>query len=70
MASALNDVHIEEPLRSVLLGFFERSSAYVVNHGEAPDFEEVPFNPASRDMREEISRRWDAQVGLDDDGAG
>ena len=35
MRLALDDVRFEEPLRSVLLGFFERSSAHVVNQGEA-----------------------------------
>jgi truncated hemoglobin YjbI len=66
MVLALDDVRIEEPLRSVLLGFFDRSSTYVVNQGEAPAVEEGPSNPASRGMREEISRRWDAQAGLDE----
>ena len=66
MVLALNDVHIEEPLRSVLLGFFERSSAYVVNHGEAPTIEGGRCGAPSRGMGEEISRRWDAQTGLDE----
>ena len=66
MVLALNDVHIEEPLRSVLLGFFERSSAYVVNHGEAPTLEGERCGAPSRGMGEEISRRWDAQTGLDE----
>jgi truncated hemoglobin YjbI len=66
MVLALDDVRIEEPLRSVLLGFFDRSSTYVVNQGEASAVEEGPSNPASRGMREEISRRWDAQAGLDE----
>ncbi len=58
MVSALDDVHIEEPMRSQLLGFFERSSAYVVNHGDAV----VPKEGRST----EISRRWDAQTTLDE----
>src|SRR5258708_24174828 len=66
MVLALNDVHIEEPLRSVLLGFFERSSAYVVNHGEAPTIEGGRCGAPSRGMGEEISRRSDAQTGLDE----
>ena len=66
MRLALNDVHIEEPLRSVLVGFFERSSAHVVNHGEAPALEEARCDAGSRGMHEEISRRWDAQTGLDE----
>jgi truncated hemoglobin YjbI len=66
MVLALDDVHIEEPLRSVLLGFFERSSAHVVNHGEASALEEGPYDARSGGMREEISRRWDAQTALDE----
>ncbi len=66
MRLALDDVRIEEPLRGVLLGFFERSSAHVVNHGEASAVEKGPSDPASRGMREEISRRWDAQAGLEE----
>ena len=66
MRLALDDVRIEEPLRTVLLGFFERSSAHVVNRGEASAVEEGPSNPASRGLREEISRRWDAQAALDE----
>jgi hypothetical protein len=66
MASALNDVHIEEPLRSVLLGFFEHSSAYVVNHGEAPALDEARCGAPSGGMGEEISRRWNAQTALDE----
>jgi truncated hemoglobin YjbI len=60
MVRALHDVQIEEPLRSELLGLFERSSAYVVNHGEAPALEE------GHGMGQEISRRWDAQTNLDE----
>jgi truncated hemoglobin YjbI len=66
MRLALDDVRIEEPLCSVLLGFFERSSAYVVNHGEAPAVGEVRCDARGGDMREEITRRWDAQAGLDE----
>ncbi len=66
MVLALNDVRIEEPLRGVLLGFFERSSAHVVNHGDAPALEEARCDARSRGMREEISRRWDAQTNLDE----
>jgi hemoglobin len=35
MSSALDDVQIEEPTRGRLLGFFERSSAHVMNQGDA-----------------------------------
>ena len=65
MIQALDDVPIAEPARAALRGFFEQSSAYVVNQGAAP--------PAAHDgsglpgdwMDQEIARRWDAQLRLD-----
>lgn len=60
MASALEEVRIEEPLRTALREFFERSSAYIVN-GEttaAPSHEDA--------IHQEIARRWDAQRQLDE----
>ena len=57
MVKALDDVKIEEPLRGALRGFFEQSSAYVVNTGPAPAAEAV--------LHGEISKRWDAQRALD-----
>ena len=65
MLLALNDVHMEEPLRSMLLSFFEQSSAHVVNHGEAPALQEARCEARSHGMQE-ISRRWDAQISLDE----
>jgi truncated hemoglobin YjbI len=65
MIQALDDVQVEEPMRSELLGFFDRSSAYVVNHGEAVALEGGPGNTPGNRTRVEISRRWDAQTGLD-----
>jgi truncated hemoglobin YjbI len=59
MTAALDDVPIEEPWHSRLLGFFERSSAYVVNHGEV-------VAPREGRTHEGISRRWDAQLRLDE----
>jgi truncated hemoglobin YjbI len=35
MAGAFDDVNVAEPLRTELLGFFEQSSAHVVNQGAA-----------------------------------
>ena len=56
----------KNPCAAVLLGFFERSSAYVVNHGDAPALDEGRCGAPSRGMGEEISRRWDAQTALDE----
>jgi hemoglobin len=58
MVKALNDVQITEPVRSALRGFFEHSSAYVVNQGQA--------NPVASTVHPEIARRWDVQLGLDE----
>ena len=57
MVKALEEAQIEEPARSALRGFFERSSAYVVNHGTAP--------AVSGSLNPEIACRWDVQLGLD-----
>ena len=65
MVQALDDAQIEEPLRSALREFFERSSAHVVNSGEpefAVDTEKLPGDA----VREEIAWRWNAQCRLDD----
>jgi hypothetical protein len=66
MNSALDDVQIEEPLRSQLLGFFERSSAHIVNHGEAPAIQEGRSEARGDRTGEELSRRWDVQTRLDE----
>jgi len=64
MVRALDDVQIQEPLRSALREFFERSSAHVVNCGEpAPAAAGEPPGDA---IRREIARRWEAQCGLDE----
>ncbi len=65
MVRALEDAQIQEPLRSELLGFFERSSAYVVNQGEAPAVED-PGGSNRGKTHGEISRRWRAQTRLDE----
>ena len=57
MILALDDVKIEEPVRTVLRRFFEQSSAYVVNDGQAA---------VAEDRIEEIAPRWDAQRRLDE----
>lgn len=65
MVRALDEVRMEEPLRSALLEFFERSSAHVVNSGE-PVAAADPGAPPSDPVRQQIGRRWDAQQALDD----
>jgi truncated hemoglobin YjbI len=74
MIAALDDAQIEEPARSALRRFFERSSAYVVNVGEAPaaavaDERDEPASdsvPASDSIDEGLSRCWHAQRLLDE----
>lgn len=63
MLAAVDDVPIKEPVRSALLSFFERSSAYVVNTAEAPAAGEG--EPSNGEIDREISCRWDAQRTLD-----
>ncbi|MBI3721724.1 MAG: hypothetical protein HY248_04150 [Fimbriimonas ginsengisoli] len=60
MVQALDDVPIDESARKALLAFFRHSSQYVVNHPKA--------SPAGNglDTHEEISRRWEAQIHLDE----
>jgi hemoglobin len=65
MVSALDDVQIEEPMRGQLLGFFKRSSAHVVNQGAAV-LEEGRNENCCDGTHQEISRRWDAQIGVDE----
>ena len=66
MARALDDVQIEEPVRTALWEFFERSSAYVVNSGSAAVEAGRPTNPRDGAIPQEIARRWDAQRVLDE----
>jgi truncated hemoglobin YjbI len=66
MVSALRDVQIAEPMRRQLLAFFERSSAYIVNQEEAVAPDEGRLEARRNRTRQEISRRWDAQLRLDE----
>jgi hypothetical protein len=66
MVQAFDDVQIEEPMRSALLSFFERSSAYVVDRGHASPVEEARGDTRCDGTQAEISRRWDVQLGLDE----
>lgn len=65
MMRALDDVPIEESARSALRDFFERSSGYVVNVGQAPAATDDGGGPFSDSIHREISRRWSAQRALD-----
>src|SRR5262249_10288713 len=65
MVEALKDSAIEEPAHSALLALFERSSAYVVNNGNAPATADGEKTPSSG-IHQEIGRRWDAQRTLDE----
>lgn len=66
MAKALDEVQIEEPVRTALREFFERSSAYVVNtESVSPDLA-GPIEPRFSAIHQEIARRWDAQRELDE----
>ena len=66
MMQALDDVPIEESARSALRDLFERSSAYVVNVGQAPAVADDGGGPSSDSIHQEISRRWSAQRTLDE----
>ncbi|MGA2597248.1 MAG: ankyrin repeat domain-containing protein [Bryobacteraceae bacterium] len=65
MVNAIDDARIEEPLRSALREFFEHSSAYVVNSGEAVHAAESSDPPLDA-IRQEIAQRWEAQRTLDE----
>jgi truncated hemoglobin YjbI len=65
MTRALDDVPIADPARGALLGFFERSSAYVVNQGQMPATEHTG-KPANDRLHREIAHRWNAQLRLDE----
>lgn len=65
MMQALEDVPIEESLRSALRDLFERSSAYVVNVGQAPAVADDGGGSSSDAIHQEISWRWSAQRTLD-----
>jgi hemoglobin len=58
MVKALDEAQIEEPVRKALHDVFARSSAYVVNQG--------PALPVAEGVRDEIARRWDSQLRLDE----
>jgi hypothetical protein len=57
MVQALDEVEIEQPLRGALRGYFEQSSAYLVNHG-------VVDTPGSL-THPGLACRWELQRRLD-----
>jgi truncated hemoglobin YjbI len=63
MMATLDEAQIEEPVRSALRDFFERSSAYVINRGPASAVAKARNDSP---MHREISGRWDAQRRLDE----
>src|SRR5215472_4217742 len=66
MVQALEDVPIEEPVRTALRGVFERSSAYLVNHGQAQAEAGPPEASPDDSIHREIAQRWHEQRALDD----
>jgi truncated hemoglobin YjbI len=54
MVKALDDARIAEPAHSALLGFFEHTSSYMVDH-----------QAGSANLHPELARRWLAQRALD-----
>ncbi len=62
MVEALDAVPLDQPVRVTLREFFERSSAYLVNTGQAP---REPASPPDGPIRE-IAQRWAEQIALDE----
>jgi truncated hemoglobin YjbI len=63
MRETLEDAPIQEAARSALRSFFERSSAYLVNTGPAP---QATGDGNGTAIQQEVSRRWTAQLALDE----
>ena len=66
MMQALDDVLIEEPARSALRDFFERSSTYVVNIDQAPAMADDKGGAAQRPHPSRNIPAMDAQRALDE----
>ncbi|MEO8027595.1 MAG: ankyrin repeat domain-containing protein [Bryobacteraceae bacterium] len=66
MRLAFDDVQLDEPMRSTLLRFFERSSTYVVNQGPATAVEADQAAKAKVAEEADVCRRWDRQRTLDE----
>jgi len=65
MVEALEDVPIDEPVRLVLRDLFERSSAYIVNTGQALSEPGAPKDLSDDRIHREITQRWTEQRALD-----
>ena len=66
MAYALEDARIQEPMRSALLDFFERSSAALVNQSQEAAIANGRTSPYDNGTRTELIRRWEAQSLVDE----
>jgi len=66
MVEALQDVPIDEPVRLALRDLFERSSAYIVNSGQALGEAAAPEDPPGDRIHHGIAQRWAEQRALDD----
>jgi truncated hemoglobin YjbI len=65
MVEALEAVPIEEPVRLALRDLFERSSAYIVNTGQALREPAAQEDPPDDRIHREIAQRWAEQRALD-----
>jgi truncated hemoglobin YjbI len=66
MVEALEEVQVQEPMRSELLAFFEQSSAHVVNQEKAVAITRSGCSIPENGIGAEISDRWKAQTLLDE----
>ncbi|HLH16294.1 MAG TPA: ankyrin repeat domain-containing protein [Bryobacteraceae bacterium] len=64
MAEALDAVPLDQPVRVALRGFFEQSSAYLVNTGPVPGEAAAGCPPDDR-IHGKIAQRWAEQLALD-----
>jgi truncated hemoglobin YjbI len=65
MLKALDDVPIEERVRSALRELFEQASVYVVNQEQEPPVSPEQSDLNADDIRQEFARRWHQQRGVD-----
>ena len=66
MVQALEDVQVDELVRSALRDLFERSSAYIVNTGQERGEPAPPEMTTDDRIHREIGQRWAGQRALDD----
>jgi truncated hemoglobin YjbI len=65
MRNALNDTQLADPVRSALVAFFERSSAYLVNTGHTSPAASNGSKLSGECIHQEMTRQWQAQRALD-----